>query len=105
MFAGEHTGTRRPTDGVGNETVGKTHTIGSNAVDVRSLYICGIVRTQCLIRVVVTHNIEYVHRFFGCLFTTRYERQRRSTCHREAEKLFCLVKNIIHSIVILSLQI
>ena len=64
MFAGKHTSPAGTTDRIGNKTVCKSGSLLSYTINIRSLYQLVIISTDCLIRMIVTHNIEYVHRPF-----------------------------------------
>ena len=61
MLTGQQTGTAGTTQRVGNETVGKTDSLFGDAVDVRSLDEPMIIRTDCLKRMIIAHNVEDIH--------------------------------------------
>jgi len=68
VLSGEHAGTARSADGVGHETVGKAHTFVADAVNVRCVYVALVVGADGLIRVVIAHDVDDVHRLLGfCL--------------------------------------
>ena len=62
VLAGEHAGTARAAERVGNETVGKAHSVASNAVEVGGLDETAAIATHHLRRVVVGHDVNYVKR-------------------------------------------
>ena len=71
VLTSEHAGTAWTTDRVGYKAVGETYTLVGYAVNVGCLDVALVVGTNGLIRVVVTHDEEDVHRLLrscGLLF-------------------------------------
>ena len=66
MLAGEHTGTAGATDGVGHEAVGEAHALVGYAVNIGRFNVTLVIGTDGLVRVVVAHDEENVHRLLGC---------------------------------------
>ena len=64
MFAGKQTGSRRCADGVGDKTIVETYAFVSDAIQIRSAYERSVVSADSLIRMVVRHDKENIHRFF-----------------------------------------
>jgi hypothetical protein len=64
VLAGEHAGTARSADGIGHEAIGESYTFIADTVDVRGMDVPLVIRTDGLIRMVITHDIDDVH-FFG----------------------------------------
>ena len=74
MLACEHAGAAGTAERVCHKTVCKLHSVGCNAVDVGSAYITVVVRTDCLIGVIVAHDEEDVHSLLLYLFLATYYR-------------------------------
>ena len=66
MLAREHTGAAGATDGVGYEAVGEAYALIGYAVNVGRFNVTLVVGTDGLVRVVVAHDEEDVHRLLGC---------------------------------------
>ena len=62
MLSGEHTGTARSTDGIGHKAVGKAHAFIPDTVDVRCVDVTLVVSADGLVRVVIAHDVDDVHR-------------------------------------------
>lgn len=70
MLAGEHTGTAGTADGVGHKTIGETHSVFGNAVDIGGLDEAIVVCADGLIGMIIAHDIDDVHGTwsrFGCV--------------------------------------
>ena len=65
VFAGQHTGTARSAQGIGNKTVDETHAIISDPVQIRSLNIPCVVTAHHLSRMVISHDVNNVVLFRG----------------------------------------
>ena len=64
MFTGQHTGTAGTTQGVCHKTICETDPFIGYPVNIGRLHITLVIGTDRLIRMVVTHDIDYIHRFF-----------------------------------------
>ena len=67
MLSREHTGTRRATEWIGNKALLELHSMVSNPVNVRCVDETIVIGTDGLIRMVIAHDINDVHRFLLCL--------------------------------------
>ena len=63
----EHAGTTGPRKTVGHETVAEEHTLLGNLVEIGSLDVALAIGTECLSRVVVSHNVDDVGTLALCL--------------------------------------
>ena len=88
VLACQHTSTARTTDGVGYETVGESYTFITDTVDVRRMDVALVVRTDSLVRMVITHDVDDVHLFLSFCFLVGFARGKRSEgcCTREGVK-------------------
>ena len=68
MLARQQTSTAGTTQRIGDETVRKPYAFIGNPVDIRSFDKTMIVGTDCLIRMIITHDVENIHRFLRNLF-------------------------------------
>ena len=64
MFTGQHAGTAGTTQRVCYKAVCETDTLIGYPVNIGCLHITLVIGTDRLIRMVVTHDIDYIHRFF-----------------------------------------
>ena len=64
MFSGKKTSSRGSADGVGDKTIVEAYAFVGDAVQIRSAYERSVVSADSLIRMVVRHDKENVHRFF-----------------------------------------
>ena len=62
MLARKHTGAAGAAQGIGDETVGETHALDGDAVEIGRRSVTRIVTAHHLRRMVVGHDIEDVHR-------------------------------------------
>ena len=85
MLAGEHTSTARSTDGIGHKAVGKAHAFIPDTVDVRCVDVTLVVSTDGLIRVVIAHDVDDVHRLLGFCLLVGFARRERSNGCRSGE--------------------
>ena len=86
VLAGNHAGAAGTAQRVGDEAVGKSHAITSNAVEVWGLDKMASIATHHLCRVVIGHDVNYVKRFgflFGLL--ARCQAASQSTCAYHCE--------------------
>ena len=73
VLTSEHAGTTGTGKTVGNETVAEEHTLLGNLVEIGSLDVALAIGTECLSRVVVSHNVDDVGTLTLCL--------HRHSCH------------------------
>ena len=86
MLARQQTGTTGTAQRVGDETVRKPYAFISNPVDIRSFDKTMIVSTNCLIRMIIAHDIENIHRLLRHPFFVLLDTGRKSYGYQTCQK-------------------